>query len=1323
MKLFSNTIKKTAFAVILTLVFTFGAAATGCSVFSKSDANDPVSAIQAAYGNAQYTVSFSVDTLSEPLDDIYYTAYSMPVLPTPERVGYIFEGWYLDSAYTVPYTDGILYLYMSDVTLYAKWSKEEFATNGTYDIEFSTEILEGSVEKGEWTDSLGGYADFGEAIVASETYIEKTDENLRLRLQYDCGTTVPYGAKDVYQVSISALMRGSVSIIETVSADTETVKTVYIDIDNLDIADTLYLSITWTNWEVPDLETAYRSYTTTTYTVAFNVTRLIGFTRPFVDTSKTLDDGFYLVQTHYWYKSGGASSMAEAYNPVYAYVIASGGRYTLVKPFSPYAGFIGTTGQASLTDYLRREMTYIPIQLCYSLGVTDFSVGVLSDYYPEAYDAGYYSDISVEFHADTGRFYSVYELGDTLDQSLMVVGSASGAMEAIGAAGILNIVMTVDTGHVVRLTDIDYEPLSGDSYGVGGTMKYYAGELSDLNERNMTLSETENYGLATTLYNFFYSGDRLYSSRITVSPTQSSTLKTVAQSRYSIAEFTVQAEIYGYDPASAALYADCYAVDAFEGLGIRQWNAVVQGKTLSAGESVSVQALYDEFVKSGYSVTAATVSYSAYALTSEGAVDTSRPVSLGSVFTYAQDTAIVFVTDYGEGESTTIVRLTGSSSPSVTVGNTENDTFKKSDDGYYYASSTYTVGEAIEIPAVAYSWGKTQYSFFGDWYGNGVDGIDPTRVVLYSVEDGAWSLTYLSRDSTSFVAISDTMYLVFELRNEYGERSYLYVGFTSKAVATYEVVSSLEGTLLSGNVTYDSNGLRRGTSATQSYFLTEASVGEYVNASYTVTLSTGNTRTYTLGSCTVYAQNATKSFAVTDSALLSAQVNAYLAQNGYAYVALFYTTSYYNGVRDEINVQLLYGMTVNGKTTSDVMSHRSYFTGYDYQFYVPALYTGSGTLLASSTVSIRAYSGDTLLEVSKSTSRYTLTNSGLQYTLNYNSTGDYRISYSVSLLRDENGDYVFKGRTTVITFTFYQYVTVVDGTGSVTVTYVSDAAHPFSENVVSSAYSDGMMSGYAYTTAYSLLSGIYLINKSTNFVTTTDQLFGWVTDTKFGILTASYVYDAGGLIADFIGEYHTNELTLYAVWDTGITVTAVVENADGTVSVVGTPVTKYLNASGYYQISVQSDLSVKPSAPSGYVFVGWTGGFLGTDVVSSGTYRIYASTALSASQDYFTVSAVFRAQIKVSFRISSEYAAVSTKAAITVTDGEKLTATQYTSAMNVIAKSGYSFVGWAYLDAEGNYVIIDLQEEAVGLSLINGDGVNLILYAVFSDGANLYYSS
>lgn len=158
--------RKRILIIVLALIAALSMAFAGCS---SQSATTPQDVIKDAYGNQQFKISFNSEGLDTPIADMTYTAESMPALPTPERVGYIFSGWYLDSAYTIPYTDGILYLYMRDVTLYAKWEQETFETDGTYDIEFSANITE-ITYKGELADEYGWY-DFAEAIEIGRAHV------------------------------------------------------------------------------------------------------------------------------------------------------------------------------------------------------------------------------------------------------------------------------------------------------------------------------------------------------------------------------------------------------------------------------------------------------------------------------------------------------------------------------------------------------------------------------------------------------------------------------------------------------------------------------------------------------------------------------------------------------------------------------------------------------------------------------------------------------------------------------------------------------------------------------------------------------------------------------------------------------------------------------------------------------------------------------------------------------------------------------------------------------------------------------------------------
>ena len=153
---------------------------------SKSDDNKtPQDAIIEKYGDQQFKISFYAGNLVEPISDMYYSAKNMPNLPTPERVGYVFAGWYFDSSLTSPcdISNGDLYWKMSNVTLYAKWEKEAIVNNGTYDIDFKASLDESSVVMGNLAKKYG-YRNFADDIVSEGTYIEKNNQGAFLRIQY-----------------------------------------------------------------------------------------------------------------------------------------------------------------------------------------------------------------------------------------------------------------------------------------------------------------------------------------------------------------------------------------------------------------------------------------------------------------------------------------------------------------------------------------------------------------------------------------------------------------------------------------------------------------------------------------------------------------------------------------------------------------------------------------------------------------------------------------------------------------------------------------------------------------------------------------------------------------------------------------------------------------------------------------------------------------------------------------------------------------------------------------------------------------------------------
>ena len=438
----------------------------GCSKGNNAN-KTPQDIIKENYGDTEYKISFSSEGLDSPLADLTYTAKSIPILPSPQKVGYVFGGWFFDKEYHTQYQDNLLLMTMSDVTLYAKWLKEDLTVSGTYDIDFEAEILTDTIKEGQTTEKYGGYKKFPENIIVENTYIEKSDNDLLLKIEYDCVDTEPYGSlADSYKITVNATKNPSnVYIKESINSLSDTIKTIYIRITDIDLSTPIYLDVETTNWNAEGLSDEERYGTTTTYTVSFKITRLIGFKTPYVDTSVPLEDGYYLVRS-YFKTIENKSSMGDGFNSVFSYLKAENGKYKLIKPFTPYAGLVKfTLGKLEEPYYMNlfyRMMSFMPNQYCFELDTTEFDGEVESNYYPETYKAKKYVDYSVEFHTDDYKIYSIIDLGSNFKREFGVMYSVSGFMEVAGGMGSGLQILYMDYDHIIKLSDENVREFHSD---------------------------------------------------------------------------------------------------------------------------------------------------------------------------------------------------------------------------------------------------------------------------------------------------------------------------------------------------------------------------------------------------------------------------------------------------------------------------------------------------------------------------------------------------------------------------------------------------------------------------------------------------------------------------------------------------------------------------------------------------------------------------------------------------------------------------------------------------------------------------------------------
>lgn len=181
--------------------------------------------------------------------------------------------------------------------------KEAIVNNGTYALDYEAKIVDGSVVKGILADTYGWH-NFAEDIIAEETYIEKNDEGTFLRIQYNCHERGPIFADSedaTFEVQAYTVEDPEGRVNESLSIldRTSLIQTIYYDISGLNIADPIYLNVTYYNWAA-DVETREeRDRCSVAYKVEFKITRFIGFSKSFVNTDGKLDNGVYMVSTHY----------------------------------------------------------------------------------------------------------------------------------------------------------------------------------------------------------------------------------------------------------------------------------------------------------------------------------------------------------------------------------------------------------------------------------------------------------------------------------------------------------------------------------------------------------------------------------------------------------------------------------------------------------------------------------------------------------------------------------------------------------------------------------------------------------------------------------------------------------------------------------------------------------------------------------------------------------------------------------------------------------------------------------------------------------------
>lgn len=993
----------------------------------------------------------------------------------------------------------------------------------------------------------------------------------------------------------------------------------------------------------------------------FRITRLIGFKTPYVDTGVPLEDGYYLIRS-YFKTEANQSSMGDGFNSVFSYLRAENGRYRLIKPFTPYAGLVkftlGGLEEPYSANLFYRMMSYMPYQYCFEVDTSGFDGEVESDYYPATYKAKKYVDYSVEFHTEDYRIYSVIDLGTDFKREFALMYSVSGFMEVAGGMGSGIQILYMDYDHIIKLSDenVDYRELEGDRYSFETQGSFYPGDYADLNEKNLTYEETLAHGLSTRMVNFWYSvasdntpypERRVYNSKITFRPTAQTNAGDVADARYGIAHFDIRTDIYGYDVQTGRgggeeLYYDSMSVQTFGYNGLRESVNFRLGKTVETGAVIRLEELYREMVSGENDFSA--VTYQGYALEG-GQVDFSREVSLREAFSFSAPCAILFTTTEDDGSKCmALVELAERSAPEYRISD-ENHNWQWSDEKQAYVSDTVDKeGSLVELPAVTYSWtGVRNVRFKSHWYDDETC-IHPLHVGIFANADGVYSLSYIGHQAYGFTISKEETYVCYEMVNIYGETEWIRFRYNTTQKETYRLESNGGEVLAEGDVRYDDYGKRRNVKADESVYLTGDNFEEMLSrrfflildgeapyslnpVGYTLTLTGRGNRTE------VITRDLDGS--LTDPATLIEEIRGYMTRDSW-----FTLSVVYRSFGDEFESRYLWNVGFSGEKTTDMLKHRSYFCNTLYTMSIPRLFSEAGDEIAKSYIVVQHRIGGKTDNSFYARRTYTLTEGEYEYSLKFHEAGEYYVGFRFSL----NG----------LSFSFGQVVGVLSDQCDVKITFVTDPDHPFTDGLTER------------TVTYNLGHNINTLQEE-DFVSR-DILFGW-TESETRDATSRDIVRNG--ISDFIGRYHAQHVILYAVWDGGISVTAKAEGNEDRVK-------HYFRdaSSGYYGI----DLSAfKVYAPAGYVLAGWTGGFLG-DTVRTGQVSI---RTVGESEDFFTVTAVYRKMLTVRYHINTAYSRSVIKNDA-VMEGYGLESNRV-----ALATEGYSFAGW-FVQGDTGRTIIDL---------------------------------
>lgn len=1293
------------------------------SLASCNDSNmSAKDVIKNHYGNQEFKISFSDTNLTNSLEDVIYTANSIPKLPTPTKVGYRFAGWYFDSSYINPYNSDYLYTKMCDLTLYAKWEKEEFINNGIYEIDYEASIISSTLSKGVLADKYG-YLEFPDLINSEETYIEKNNNGTFLRIQYDmkyhCPTIDDNGELGILTVEVND-SENRISDSESIIDRTGTIETIYYDINGLNIADPITLTINFYNWNAKITNTESRDDTQVSYKVNFQITNFVGYTTSYVDSNSTLEDGYYLVKTHYASLNKEAS-MLDSFNPVYSYIIAKDGNYKLIKPMNVYNSDI--LGNLSNTDYIdlktgfARDIAYFTFDntlVPTSEQIENYTL----ENWPKFFNAESFGDLSYEFDSTSGKYYYVFDLGNKCDKDLFLVGASTGAMTEMFNSGPSYKRVVIDYSSMVKLSSIDYIPLEGDTYTFQTNQSYYFSTSRDELKGNTIFNAETDYDTANRMLNFFYSGSnadklsKLYSTKMTIHFNLS---KSILDSSGSVFNFTQTLECYNYDLyKDNALFGDYINWQAYSNYSQRERKEIELGISASLNTLLDIREVYTSKIydKIDYD----TFTYKAYGLTKSGYVDYSNEIYLNVsnyTFKFESDIALVLSSTIDGTSKYALVYVRTEEDPSIKIVDeyttdssevVETIWTQDIESGYYVSNRSYYKGDLVHIPVINYTSYGISYTSLNAYNSESkmyhMNQIDTS---IYTLKNGVYTKVdydYNVWNASMFEMTSDTMVVLYHLADRYNKVYNLLFIYKGEDKGTYNITKD-SNIVSTGTLNYSVGGVRNDIKVIDREALELKELDEPFNTKIILSIGQTNVR-MNLSSYTIYTKEATYKGSTYEDFISN-------ISDSYALINFVYVSG-----SDSYTISYVYNLKINGKYYSayTITNNECLYINTKYKFNMSTLMTNEGTRISESSISLQKYVGSYYSNVTDTDVTFDTTN----YT--FLKSGKYKLYYKFSFALDEYEEYALKdyNEASSIYSLSYRYITlskeieVYDLDKEISITYVTDSLHPYRSDLANVVINgDG---SYSYTVNIKMSDKNYSLDSSC-FKTSEDKLYKWGYKKINGNIEEYTL--PGGTLGNIGVSRNTTHVYLYAIWDKGLTVSASY-TYQGVKYNIAT-VTYYKNTSGDYTLDLAN---FRFNIPSDATMEGWKSTAL---TFYTGTIdKVYSNTTTQLFDQTFVIyescdiSAILKEPLKLKFykyNINSELLldnieAINNLPLKTILEDHTISESLKANEIKTIKKNSPQNTLYYAVYVNGELIQIDFDTTSIEKTFLNGGNVMIV---------------